>query len=53
MVFIMVVVMSPCEDRWCCYGMFRHVCMVLYAFVMHVSVYMLVCMHCHGEGYCE
>jgi len=25
--------------------------LVLYAFVMHVSVYMLLCMHCHGYSY--
>ena len=25
--------------------------MVVYAFVMHVSVYMLLCRHCRGYGY--
>jgi len=25
--------------------------MVVYAFVMNVSVYMLLCMHCHGYGH--
>jgi len=29
-----------------------HECMsIVYAFVMHVSVYSLLCMHCHGYGY--
>ena len=28
--------------------MFHHECMVVYAYVMHVSVYMLLCMHCFG-----
>jgi len=51
MVLIMVVVMSPCEGGWCCCGMCRHECMVVYAFVTHVDVYMLLCMHCHSYGY--
>ena len=33
-------------------GCVCHQCMsVVYVFVMHVSVYMLLCMHCHGYGY--
>ena len=33
-------------------GCICHECMSLvYSFVMHVSVYMLLCMHCHGNGY--
>ena len=24
---------------------------VVYAFVMHANVYMLLCIHCHGYGY--
>jgi len=51
MVLIIVVVTSPCEGRWCCCGMFHHECMVVYAFVMHVSIYMLLCMHFHDYGY--
>lgn len=31
---------------------FSHECMLdVYAFVMHVSVCMLLCMHYHGYGY--
>ena len=30
----------------------HHECItVVYVFVMHVSVYILLCMHCHGYGY--
>jgi len=33
-------------------GCVYHECMlVLYAFVMHLNVYMLLCMHCHAYGY--
>ena len=33
-------------------GCVSHECMpVVYAFVMHVSFYMLLCMHCHGYIY--
>ena len=33
-------------------GCFSHECMsVVYAFVMHVSVHMLLCMHCHDYNY--
>jgi len=33
-------------------GCVCHECMsVVYAFVMHVDVYMLLCMHCHGYGF--
>jgi len=30
--------------------MFCHECMVVYACVMHFSVYILLCMHCRGYG---
>lgn len=33
-------------------GCVFHECiLVVYAFVMHVNVYTLLCMHCHGYGY--
>lgn len=33
-------------------GCVFHECMlVVYEFVMHISVYMLLCMHCYGCGY--
>jgi len=33
-------------------GCVFHECMsVVYAFIIHVNVYMLLCMHCHGYGY--
>jgi len=52
MVLIMVVVILPYEGCWCFCGTCRHECMFVYAFVMHLSVYMLLCMNFYGEGCC-
>lgn len=54
MVVFIVIVVSLCGSGWCVVGCGHHKCMSdVNAFVLHVRIYMLLCMHYHGKGCCR